>query len=329
MRRNIFLFVFVAAVLVMAGFVLLGDSQNSESDQEKISVLVSILPQKEFVESVGGGKVEVHELVRPGESPATYSLTASDLRNIESSDIYFRIGYIPFEKANIDAIEDTNSGMKIVDIPENLSLRYFGEEEEHEHEDEHEREEKSEGYDHENESEDHESENDEHTHEHEEKEVDPHLWLSIENVKLHVRSIADKLSEIDEENADYYSANADEYIEELEELKADISAQLSDSTGDHLLVFHPAWGYFADEFGLEQIAIEQDGNNPTAERIQEIVEFARENDVKIIFVQEQFSTEAAESIAEELEISVVSIDPLAEDYIDNMRKVSSEIGKSL
>ena len=96
-----------------------------------------------------------------------------------------------------------------------------------------------------------------------------------------------------------------------------------------LLVFHPAWGYFAEEYGLQQIAIEKDGKEPTAEGLQEIIDLARRENIKVIFIQSQFNAGIAASIAEEIDATVISIDPLSEDYINNLKHVADAIAEKL
>lgn len=283
------------------------ENESTLNSNDKTNVLVSILPQKELVKNIGGEFVTVTELVHPGESPVTYSLTAQDLIAIEESDVYFRIGHIPFEKANVGKIESTNPDLLIVQISEETPLRYFGEDDAHGHE----------------------HDESEHEDEHGSDTIDPHLWLSIDNMIIHANSIAKTLSDIDPENAQSYEKNALAYTNELKGLKKEIAQSLSKLTNKNLLVFHPAWGYLADEHGLTQIAIEHDGNDPTAEQLSAIIDHAREDNINVIFVQSQFSTAAAENIAETLNIPVVQIDPLAESYIDNMKIISQKLYEKL
>jgi zinc transport system substrate-binding protein len=172
---------------------------------------------------------------------------------------------------------------------------------------------------------DEEHEEDEHNHE----GVDPHIWLSPMQVKKQVDTIAQTLSEEDPENAQTYKKNADEFKKQLDELHFEIETKLSELKTDKLMVFHPAWGYFADEYGLKQIAIEQSGKEPSAEQLQNIIDEAKEENIKVIFVQSQFNKEIAESVAEEIGAIVVSIDPLSEDYVANLKNVATTISESL
>ncbi len=277
MKKGILLLpVLLVAVLLISGCV---NNAEKESD-EKLNVVVSILPQKAFVKAVGGDHVTVNELIPPGGSPATYEPKPSDLALVENADIYFRVGHIPFEKSHADKFAELNPDMEIVDTSVNIELRYFGEHEEHSHE--HEEETKQE-------------EHAEEDHEHE--GVDPHVWLSPMQVKKQVDVIAESLSQKDPQNSDAYKSNAENFKKQLDDLHDEIESKFEELKTDKLIVFHPAWGYFADEYGLEQIAIEQSGKEPTAEQLQQLIDEAKEENIKVIFVQSQFSKEIAESIA--------------------------------
>jgi zinc transport system substrate-binding protein len=276
-----------------------------------LDVLVSILPQRNFVQAVGGDHVSVHVIIPPGASPATYNPKPGDLVRIEEADVFFRIGHIGFEQAHFGKIRSLNPDMRVVDTSQDIELRHFGEDESHEHE--HEGEERAgketsvgEGAD-------------------QAGGVDPHVWLSPPAVKLQVAAIARALAELDPEHADVYLSNARAYSARLDELHAELTALFARLESRTILVFHPAWGYFADAYGLEQLAIEQAGKDPTAEQLRRIIDTARRGDIKVIFVQAQFSRELAGSIAQQIDGVIVSIDPLAEDYITNLRSVGQTV----
>ena len=311
------------AVLVSLFFIFSGNGEDYNIGGDKLNVVVSILPQKAFVEAVGGDLVEVNSVIPKGASPATYSMNPSDLVLIENADIYFRIGHIPFEEANIHRIEELNSEMLVSDISENVNLRYFSEGEEHSHGEEHE-----EGHEeHEEHGEEMHHEDEEHEHSHE--GVDPHVWLSLVEVKSQIDIIVDVLSNEDFVNSNIYFENGEKFKAELDLLHSELSESFSDLESDSFMVFHPAWGYFAREYGLNQIAIENAGKEPTAEELQHFIDEAREENVDVIFVQSQFDQNIARSIADEVGAVVVSIDPLSEDYLDNFRSFSESIRDSL
>ena len=296
-------FVLLLAFVIVV-FLISGCMENTGKETgEKVNVIVSILPQKAFVKAVGGEHVNVTELIPPGGSPATYEPKPSDLVNVEEADLYFRIGFIPFEESHAGKFASLNPGMKIVDTSRDVELRFFGELEEHAHEEDEE--------------------------EHHHKEVDPHIWLSPLQVKKQVDVIADALSEVDSDNSAEYLENAESFKKELDEVHAEIEMKFKELKTDKLMVFHPAWGYFASEFGLEQIVIEQDGKEPTAEQLQNLIDKAREENIKVIFIQSQFNKEIAGGIAEEIGAVVVSIDPLSEDYTNNLRNIATTITEHL
>jgi len=272
-----------------------------DSPPGRIEILVSIPPQKQFVEAVGGEFVRVHVLIPPGASPATYEPRPADLIRVEEADVYFRVGYIGFELANKSRLSALNPRMRMVDTSAGVPLRHFDKPDPPEA-------------------------SEVHTHP---EIVDPHVWLSPLNVKQQVLRVAAVLGELSPEHKQYFTANAQAYSARLEELHQDLTERLSVLNSRSLLVFHPAWGYFTDTYGLEQIAIEQAGKDPTAEKLKDVIEEARASGIRVIFVQEEFSRETARSIAQEIHGAVVSIDPLAEDYIRNLRSVGRTLARYL
>ncbi len=276
--------------LVIILFLFSGCINYPEKESsKKLNVIVSILPQKAFVKAVGGEHVNVKELIPLGASPATYEPKPSDLANVENADIYFRVGHIAFEKSHTNKFAELNKNMLIVDTSINVKLRYFG---------------KQEG-------------------------IDPHIWLSPLQAKKQVDVIAESLSQKDPQNSGAYKSNAENFKKQLDELHDEIESKFKELKTDKLMVFHPAWGYFADEYDIKQVAIEQSGKEPTAEQLQELIDEAEKENIKVIFVQSQFNKDIAESIAEEIDAVVVSIDPLSENYISNLRNVAITITENL
>ncbi len=296
-KKSPILILLLALLLSASGCI-----QSQESETEKINAVVSILPQKEFVREVGKDKVNVQELIPPGASPATYNPKPSELASVENAKIYFRIGLLPFEEAHAETFRGLNPDMKIVSAFDVVELRHFGEWEEHGGEAE---------------------------HGHDGKKIDPHIWLSPENAKKHVEQIYRSLAEIDPKNQKYYRKNADDYLVRLKALDRELKQNFSNIKTENIMVFHPSWGYLTDAYGLKQIAIEQSGKDPTAKGLAGLVGFAKENNVKVIFVQKQFSTQSAEALAAEIGAAVVQIDPLAENYLENLSKIGKEIAKRL
>lgn len=158
---------------------------------------------------------------------------------------------------------------------------------------------------------------------------DPHIWLSPRSAMVQVENIYKGLVAVDPENSEYYYRNKEQYINDLEVLDTDITESLSGFDGRNFMVFHPSWGYFSRDYDLTMIAVEIEGKEPSAGDMMHLVETAKENNIKFIFVQPQFSTKSAEVIAKEIGGSVVAVDPLPQDYITNLRIVSNTFAQGL
>ncbi|HJH30425.1 MAG TPA: zinc ABC transporter substrate-binding protein [Methanosarcinaceae archaeon] len=158
---------------------------------------------------------------------------------------------------------------------------------------------------------------------------DPHIWLSPRSAVVQVENIYKGLVAVDPENSEYYYRNKEQYINDLEVLDTDIIESLSGFEDRTFMVFHPSWGYFSRDYDLTMIAVEIEGKEPSAGDMAHLIETAKENNIKFIFVQPQFSTKSAEVIANEIGGSVVAVDPLPQDYITNLRIVSNTFVQSM
>ncbi len=280
-------------VLVVFGVVL---ATNSFAAAEKLKVYVSIVPQEYFVERIGGDRVEVKALVQPGDSPATYQPTPQQIAGLAGAELYFRIG-VPFEKGFMPKVESLNSGLKVVDTRAGVKLRTMKG--------------KHGGADNPN------------------AVKDPHIWLNPMLVKIQAETIAEALIQADPAGKAEYTRNCQEFCADLDKLDSSLKKELKPVKGEMFMVFHPAWGYFADEYGLVQEAIELEGKNPTAKQLARLIEQAQAEQVRVIFVQPQFSKAAAENVAASIGGVVVSVNPLSRDYINNLKNVGEKIEAAL
>jgi len=312
------------AVIIVGGLVfLLTNKENTPSgnpsemamESEKIDVMVSILPQVDFVSRIGGDKVRVTAMIPPGFSPATYEPSPSQLEELQDADIYVRIGHIEFEKARMAQLESLNPDMTVVDSSEGIELLTLAA---HSHEEE----------DHEHGHEDEGSHEHEEAHEHEAGD-DPHIWLSPRLVKIQAKHILDALVAYSPDDTAYFTENYETFIADLDALDAELGAAFAPIAGETILVFHPAFGYLADAYGFEQESIEIEGKDPTPAQLQSIIDEARADGVKVVFVQAQFSTKSAESVASAIGGAVVQIDPLAPDYVENLTSMAETIVSAL
>lgn len=265
-----------------------------EAKEDGLRVVVSIQPLAEFVEMVGGEKVDVAVMVPPGASPHTYEPRPSQLKEVSGADLFVKVGTnVEFELVWMDRIIGINRKMPVVDCSAGIELigaNKHGEDL---------------------------ADGDNAVH----GAVDPHIWLSPKNAKIMVNNIYDGLSGIDPENKPYYAKRRDEYVSEIDALGKEIARTLEGKRTRKVMVYHPAWAYLAREYGLEEFPIEKRGKEATPAGIAEIVRLAREYDMRVIFASPEFSTRSAEVVANEIGGRVVLVSPLEKDYIGNLKKV--------
>ncbi|MDO4766176.1 MAG: zinc ABC transporter substrate-binding protein, partial [Eubacteriales bacterium] len=181
------------------------------------------------------------------------------------------------------------------------------------------------GHDHEGDKHDDHDDHDHHHH----SGRDPHIWMSPRRVAVMVDSIAEALAKLDAENADYYLSNAKAYREKLDQLTSDLHKLLHDSKDKSFIIMHPSMGYFAEDFDLEQISIEKEGKQATADHMKSVIDYARENNIKVIFYQKEFDNNQAKTIASEIGGEVMELEPLAENYLQNLEKIGQAFAKVL
>uniref|UniRef100_UPI004047F84D metal ABC transporter solute-binding protein, Zn/Mn family n=1 Tax=Aliarcobacter sp. TaxID=2321116 RepID=UPI004047F84D len=158
---------------------------------------------------------------------------------------------------------------------------------------------------------------------------DPHAWTSPSNVKIMAKNIYDTLVESDPNNKAYFERNYSKFIEEINQTDEQIKNILSVLPKDSkFMVFHPSWGYFAKEYNLTQLAIEVEGKEPKPKVLQKIIDEAKEQNVKAIFTQTEFSDKSAKAIANELKIKVLKETPLAKDWSENLIKMANAIANN-
>lgn len=294
----------LAAILLAACSAGTGSASAAASD--KVNVTVSILPEKYFVERIGADFVNVNVMVGPGDSPHTYEPKSEQMTALSHSALYFAIG-VDFEQAWMERIAAANPDMQIIDVSADLEKIPMVAHNHHETE----------------------AGPDDEAVEEEESGLDPHVWTSPENVKVIAQSIYAALAETDPAHQADYQANLDSFVVDIDQLESDIRANLDGITNNKFIVFHPSWGYFARDFELEQIPIEIQGSEPSAKELADLIDEAKEEGVKVIFGAPEFSTKTAEYIAQEVNGQVILIDPLAENWLENLREVSKTFGEAL
>ena len=160
-------------------------------------------------------------------------------------------------------------------------------------------------------------------------EMDPHIWISLRNAGLQVNNICSGLVQVDPTNKDYYTKNRDDYLQKLQSLDEELSRSFISTKSKIFIVHHPAWAYFARDYGLEEVPLMENEKEPGPKYLGEVVDLAKKNNIITIFVEPEYNPKAAEVIAREMNASIINLDPLAENYLENMARAGREIAKSL
>ena len=275
---------------MLACLMLLG----LEAFGEPLRVFVSIAPQLESVRTIGGELVVAESLVPPGASPETYVPQPRSIASLAKASFLLTIG-VPFEKALLPKVRGTFPKLAIVDGRSGMDLMPM---EEGIH---------AEG------------------HGHHHGGVDPHVWLSIGNMKIHARTVARELSARLPEHHDEIERRAQAYIASLEKLDDEIRRCLEPLKGRTAMVFHPAFGYYLKRYGLQQMAVELGGREPTGRHLGALLRTAKKNRIRCVFVQPQFNGKSVQTIAREIGGTVVTLDPLPSEYSAGMRQLCTQL----
>ena len=267
---------------------------SKQQQSEEPTVTVTLEPLRYFTEAIAGDKFKVVSMVPKGSSPETYDPTPQQLVNLDKSTAYLRIGHIGFEQAWMDKLTTNAPHLKIFDTSKGIDVIQEA------------------GHDHG----DH----------HHEGGIEPHIWNSTRNASVIADNIYAALCELDSENEPYYKHRRDSLQQIIAQTDTEVRNQLqnADST---FLIYHPALSYFARDYGLKQISIEEGGKEPSPAHLKELIETCRRDNARVIFVQQEFDTRNAKLIADELGITVIPINPLIYEWQGEMLNVANALAK--
>ena len=281
-------------------------------DGDELWVLVTLPPQADMVNGIAGDRVHVTTLVPEGQSPHIFEPVPSQMRAAAQARAWFTVGSgVEYEVVHGATVRQQNPSLNVVDTHAGIPLRPWSADES----------ETADGSD--------QSEiadvSDQSEHSHHEHTTDPHVWLTPANARIMADNILVALVELDPAGeADYRDGHA-ELIAALDLLHDDLQKRLSACAGATLLVYHPSWGYFADAYDLEQLAIEEEGRKPGIVGVAAVVELARQQNIEVVFASPQSDASSAEVVATEIGGRVVRVDPLAADYRTSMRTVAEAL----
>lgn len=282
--------------LALCCLIAIAVACNPVQKSEKAGITVSILPQKYFVERIAGDRFDIHVITPPGASPETYEPTPRQMKTLSESALYFSNGYLMFEDHIIEKMGNEISE-KMIDLSQDIDL-IAGEIVEH----------------------------GDHVHLH---GIDPHYWLAPNEVKIQAETILGALKALDPDNSAAYEANFQEFINDIDALDIHIRSLIVKSKTRTFLIYHPAFAYFARAYDLTQVALELDGKEPTISHTKFIADLARKEGINTILIQSQFNKAAAEVVANEINGNVELLDPLPENWLENMYAIAHIFQKVL
>lgn len=281
-------------IVLTVVFLFTGCGTKSPKQDEKPIILVSILPQKTFIEKIAGTDFNVSVLIPHGANPTTYSLSPAQMAEISKASVWFRMGYVGFELSWADKILQASPTMKVVDLSQGLDLIAGGK--------------------------------DENTGTL--IGVDPHTWLSPALVRKMVTAIRNELVALNPQNREAYNLGYQRFLKEIDDTDLKIKQMLSGFEGRPFITFHPSLSYFARDYGLVQHSIQQKGKEPTPSQIANLVSIARENKIRVIFIQSDFDRENARMFAQEINGQIIQVWPLNPEWSDNLIFLAGVLSES-
>lgn len=280
-----------------------GRSSQSKAEEEKPVITVTLEPQRYFTEAVAGDKFTVVSMVPKGSSPETYDPIPQQLVSLGDSKAYFRIGYIGFEQTWMDRLMNNTPHIQVFDTSKGIDLILNNDEPGKRH-----------GH---------------HSHDGHIHAVEPHIWNSTTNALIIAGNTYKALCALDKDNEPYYRNRYDSLCQRIQHTDSLIRRQLSaPGASKSFMIYHPALSYFARDYGLHQISIEEGGKEPSPAHLKELIDLCKAEDVRVIFVQPEFDKRNAETIAQQTGTKVIPINPLSYDWEAEMLNVANALASA-
>lgn len=289
--------------IALAGVILLTTGCVTKTTNHEDTCYVSILPVRYIVQGIVGDDLKIKVLVPSGASPETFEPTPKQFVELNQARLIFNVGLIDFETTLLAKIQDQR---KIVDLSHGIHL--------------------IEGTCAHAKSSERTGKNGEiseqgHDHAH---GVDPHVWTSPKALKIMAKNVFEAIQKAYPDSVKY-QLNYDRLMRDLDALDARVEEKIRQSKLSYFIVYHPALTYYARDYGIRQVAIENDGKEPSARQLAEIIRDARKNGIRRIFYQNQFPKSVVEIIAQDMQAEYIEIDPLDEQVIENIDRITDLI----
>lgn len=287
---------FIFVILLSLLFGCLPDTKKS--DKPKVSV--SILPLMFFVGEIAGDLVEINIVVPPGAGPENFEPGPKEIQALWESRMLFHFNLFDVEKQVVSRIQNNKNPLPLTDVSLGIPLIQ--------------------------EAHDHAEEGEHHGHA---GGVDPHVWTSVKNAPLIAANVAAGLSRLFPEHKAKFEENLKKLLREINDLHVYAQEKFSKTKRKSFIIFHPAMAYLASEYGLTQLALEEDGKTPSAQYMKELVDRARKDNIKTVFLQNQFDENNMSAFANEIGAKLVTIDPLDGNWLRNMVLMTDQLAISM
>ncbi|HDR88662.1 MAG TPA: zinc ABC transporter substrate-binding protein [Bacteroidetes bacterium] len=286
MKRKKGILFFFLPVAILPAILSHSGCRNATrgEDRPEPVVTVSVLPQKYFIESITGGKVQVNVMIPAGASPASYEPTSRQMQQLDASGLYVMNGHLGFEKAWEGKIRENYPGLEMIRLTDHVDLITGGH-----------------------------------------HGADPHIWMSPKTVRLFLPALYSYLKEVYPEMEEWMEIHYARLMARVDSVDRLMEDSFRDLASRKFIIFHPALTYLARDYGLQQYAMEEEGKEPSVHGMRNLVELARRENIRVIFIQEEFDQENARTLAAEIGGKVISLNPLDPDWDDNMEKIRNTL----
>lgn len=288
-------------IIFLISLSLLNGCKPKDTEQKQ-TLSVTIEPQKYFLSSLVGDHYNVNCIVPSGSNPESADFTPSQMMALDRSAAYFKIGYLGIENTLIDKISKSNPSLFVVDCSQGIQI--------------------IDGCDHSHDSHEHNN-----TVHYGHAGGDPHTWSSVKSAKIIVDNMYNALLELDKNNEIYYQDSYNELINKINQTDSLIKSYLSKSPSKAFIIYHPALSYFAEEYGLTQYSIEHEGKNPSPSQLKSLIDKAKSENVKVVFIQQEYDIKNAETVAEAINGKIVPLNLLSYHWDEEMIKIAKALAQ--
>lgn len=274
------------AILLISALLIVGCGSKQNNGKE--SIYVTITPLQAIVEEITMGDFNVEVIVPKGASPETFEPTPKQITAMSEAEFIFSTGLIDFEQSLVGRLP---GDAEVVNLSEDIELI---------------------------------AGSCSHGHKHHHHGVDPHIWTSPQALRTMVINAHDAIMEHYPDSVKYTAAT-ERLLKRIDSLDAYCAERIEEAGVEAVMIYHPAYTYYARDYGIEQIAIEHDGKEPSLRQTTELIDRAKEHNIGVILCQPQYSVDKVRAIANDADAEVVTTDPLSEDILGEIERVTDII----